>query len=153
MLTVIASLQIPFLLNMANAFLDYLEPFPFAPEATLMLFQKLDHAFSSLLHGEDIQTGEPLPGFETGRKVNTTEKVRIRGMVERTRVQIVELAGRRDHPNESDAGFIDVTETEDTDVDEMDIDTNTGVRRGQIDLDVARVYQKTLAELSDKLVG
>ena len=152
----IASLQIPFLLNIANALLDYLEPFPFAPDATLRLFQKLDHAFSSLLLGEDIQTGEPLPGFESGRKVNNTEKVRLRGLVERTRVQVIEFAGRRNHLDESDAGFTDMTDTtdaEDTDIDEMDIDTNTGVRRGQVDLDVARVYQKTLAELSDKLVS
>ena len=148
----IASLQIPFLLNIANAFLDYLEPFPFAAEATLKLFHKLDYAFSSLLHGEDIITGEPLPGFEYGRKVNTTEKVRLRGLVERTRVQVIEFAGRRDHPTELDAISIDTTEFEDSDTDDMDIDTNTGVRRGQVDLDVARVYQRTLADLSDKLV-
>jgi hypothetical protein len=64
----IASLQIPYLLNIAGSVNTYLPAFPPSPKATFGLLRKMDHAFSSLLKGEDNDTGEILPGFEGGMR-------------------------------------------------------------------------------------
>lgn len=88
----IASLQIPYLLNIALAITSYLPSFPPAPKATFGLLRKLDHAFSSLLRGEDSASGEPLPGFDgESRGMSRTDMVRCRSLIETTRVVIVEV--------------------------------------------------------------
>ncbi|KMU87818.1 hypothetical protein CIHG_05587 [Coccidioides immitis H538.4] len=47
--------------------------------------------FASLLQGEDVETGQPLPGFETRRnQVSMTEKVRIKSIAESTRITILD---------------------------------------------------------------
>src|ERR1700712_5983959 len=48
----IASLQIPYLLNVALVVTTYITAFPFSPKGTFAVLGKLDHAFSSLLKGE-----------------------------------------------------------------------------------------------------
>ena len=152
-MTDVASLQIPFFLNIANVLLDYMEPFPFAPAATLKLLEKLDISFSSLINREDAQTGTPLPGFGNGRKVAMTEKVRLRGIVERTRISMVRLAGRGDDMAESDGHTTDDLGTEDTEIEDMETDGWNGEDHTNmdLDLDVARVYQRTLADLNDTM--
>merc|ERR1711964_764553 len=47
--------------------------FPASPKATFALIRKLDHAFSSLLKGEDSITGEILPGFAGGKRAGLTK--------------------------------------------------------------------------------
>jgi hypothetical protein len=145
-----ASLQIPFLLNIANALNEYMARFPFAPKPTLQLLQKLDFAFSSLLHGEDVETGEQLPGFESGRKVTTTEKVRLRSLVESTRVEVVEISRKSRVSEDLESGIEDVTETELESEGFSQIPGHEN-ERSKMDLDVARVYQRTLADLSESL--
>ena len=84
-----------------------------------------------------------------------TEKVRLGGIVERTRVAMVRLAGQGDDMAESDGHTTDDLGTEDTETE----DTETGGWNGEdhanmdldLDLDVARVYQRTLADLNDTM--
>ncbi|KAL8836626.1 MAG: hypothetical protein Q9170_002849 [Blastenia crenularia] len=112
---------------------------------------KLDLAFSSLLKGVNTATGEPLPGFggERGR-LSTTEKVRMRGIVERTRVEVVAVAGKEGSlagvknvaPVDTDTED-DFNMTEDDDVENWEDESSH--RRWE--MDIAKVYEKTIVEL------
>lgn len=90
------SLQISYFLNLALLVRAMLPSFPPHPKSLFRLLQKLDLAFASLIQGRDLDSGETLPGFEGGRGVNPTEKVRIKSLVERTRVAVVEVMNRRE---------------------------------------------------------
>jgi len=114
------------------------------------LLRKLDYAFYSLLRGVDAETETPLPDFHGRNKLSTTEKVRVRGVVERTRVVVVEVAGEADG---TDGGVAtetdgDITE-EDYDVDDDDAMDDRVVEgiHGSWEMEVARVYEKTIVEL------
>lgn len=111
----------------------------------------MDLTFSSLLKGVNVETGEPLPGFQGRRgQLSTTEKVRMRGIVERTRVAVVEvagtdgsLAGVKNVPisaTDTEEDF-DVTEDDDADI----LEDESSHRRWE--MDIARVYEKTIMEL------
>lgn len=109
-------------------------------------------AFYSLLRGTNAESGETLPGFEGGRgKLSTTEKVRMRGLVERTRVAVVEVAGAGGSVTEAGS----VTATDDdfttTDADDDGDDAMQGLQiegnDGRWEMEIARVYEKTIVEL------
>ncbi|KAL8942447.1 MAG: hypothetical protein Q9211_001390 [Gyalolechia sp. 1 TL-2023] len=145
------SLQITFLLTIALTVTTSLQSFPFTPRPTFQFLRKLDLAFSSLLKGVNVATGGRLPGFDGGRgKLSTTEKVRMRGIVERTRVAVVEAAGKKGSladvknvpPSETDTDN-DFNITEDDD--EENLEDETSHRRWE--MDIARVYEKTVVEL------
>lgn len=162
-----ANLQTPYLLNFAMLIADFLPLFPTSArtaQATFALLSKLDYAFSSMLMGQDAATGEPLPGFENGRRMSTTDKVRLKGIVDRTRLTVVRVMS-----GESVAGDDeDVGEPIDTDT-EPDRDTLPGRDKGtvkfegfdEVDEDdddweernIASVYEKTIGELGDVLGG
>ncbi|KAL8686923.1 MAG: hypothetical protein Q9218_006763 [Villophora microphyllina] len=145
------ALQIAFLLTIALTVTTSLPSFPFAPRPTFQLLRKMDLAFASLLRGSNIETGEPLPGSETGKsRLSTTEKVRMRGIVERTRVAIVEVAG--EDGSLADVNTVSQVQTdieEDFNVttdDEMDnLEDESSHRRWE--MDIARVYERTIVEL------
>lgn len=161
-----ASLQIPYFLTIALALSTYIISFPFFPQPTFKILRKLDVIFASLLRGAHVQTGATLPGFNNGQgRVRTTEQVRIKGLVGRTRVAVVEVAGK-DERMMMDLGSMDldvarrIIETEDdftTDGNEtMDESTNdsettsgfnTEEGSGNWEMDVARVYERTIVEL------
>ncbi|TVY29644.1 hypothetical protein LHYA1_G000857 [Lachnellula hyalina] len=143
------SLQIPYLLNVAGSVTSYLPAFPPSPTATFKLLRKLDHAFASLIKGEDSETGESLPGFEAGKRagMSRTDMVRCKSLVESTRVLIVEVMSRdpeieKDTPEQSDM------ETDAMSVDEND--HGDGVE-DEHDMDVARVYEGTIVQLGEIL--
>lgn len=85
-----ATLQVPYLLNVALAITEYLPAFPPSPRPTFALLKKLDHCFSSLLRGRDIRSGATLPGFEHGmsKGMTRTDMVRIRSLADETRSQV-----------------------------------------------------------------
>ena len=140
-----ASLQIPFLLNIAASTTIYLESFPFSPRSTFDLLRKLDLAFSSLLKGTDPDTGSTLSGFETGRRMTVTENVRLRGIVERTRIQLAK-AGSGENIRE-----VEATQSEMSDTDlESRSDDFLG-EQNDWGMEVARVFEKTLMDLGTNL--
>lgn len=150
-----ASLQTSYLLNIALTACDDLVAFPFDPRPTFHLLQKLDLAFYSLLLGTNSETGEILPGFEGGRaRLSTTEKVRMRGSVERTRVAIVEVAGTGGSTTEvASTVYTDddiTTDGNDDDDDAMGVLQVDG-NHGRWEMEVARVYEKTIVELGMSL--
>lgn len=154
-----ASLQTPYMLTIALTACSCLPSFPFQPRPTFRLLHKLDVAFYSLLQGTNAETGEILPGFEGGRgKLSTTEKVRMRGLVERTRVAVVEVAANGE--SVADARSVAQTDTEDgftanddNDDDEDDAMDGTQVEgnHGRWEMEVARVYERTIVELGMSL--
>lgn len=93
-----------------------------------------------------------LPGFEGSKgKLSITEKVRMRGLVERTRVAVVEVAGKGG--SMTDDGSIAQTDddfTTDFD-DDVDGDAMEGLQvegnHGRWEMEIARVYEKTIVEL------
>lgn len=145
-------MQIPFLLNIALAVTDYMSSFDFVPKATIPLLQKLDCAFSSLMHGQDVTTGDPLPGFESGRRITVTEKIRLQGLVERTRVQLVDIAKRGGvEEYSSNMDYEATTTADESEATEGGLSHYSYPAAGEVDLDVARAYERTLADLSDSL--
>lgn len=131
--------------------------FPAAPRPLFRLLGKLDHAFASLIQQRDIGTGDPLPGFSMRRGVSDTEKVRIKSLVERTRICVVDVMSRgefeeddspiQEEPVQSDIeGDLILEEPADLDVDDDPEDDNW-------DMMVARVYDRTLVELGDTMEG
>lgn len=156
------SLQIPQLLSLALLTLTYIAAFPPTPRSLFRLLDKLDASFASLILGQDVQTGELLPSSQDiGRrsKVSGTEKVRIKSLVERTRVAVVEvMSGEvfdmedQDDEEGSIKGGETGTEAEEMDVDEHGQRDLEGMVRDW-EMEVARVYARTLNELGDELIG
>lgn len=138
-------LQIPYLLTLALLTVNYIPGFPAVPRTMFRLLDKLDSAFASLIQGKDIETGETLPGFLNRKGMSGTEKVRIKSLVERTRVMVVEVMSKGEYDVDIEEGQ---TEDEEDDDDMLDYDAGT-----DFDMEVARVYDKTLVELGDTLEG
>ena len=143
----IASLQIPYLLNIAGSVNTYLPAFQPSPKSTFGLLRKLDHAFSSLLKGEDSNTGEILPGFEGGMRggMSKTDMVRCKGLIEATRVLIVDVMNGRTEAGE-DIGESG-TETG------LEEDAGMAIDEQNFEMDGARVYEQTIVQLGERLDG
>jgi len=114
------------------------------------MLQKLDLAFYSLLRGVNAETEEPLSGFQSGRgKLSTTEKVRMRGLVERTRIAVAEVAGKGGsvtHAGSAGQTEDEMTPDNDSTDDAME-DLQVEGNHGRWEMEIARVYEKTIVEL------
>ncbi|KAF1914117.1 hypothetical protein BDU57DRAFT_540098 [Ampelomyces quisqualis] len=159
------NLQIPYLLNIAVLAAEFLPMFPAScrsAHATFHVLAKLDDAFASLLTGHDAATGESLSGFETGRHVSTTDQVRLKGIVDRTRLAVAR-AIKDAADDESDGGEPMTTDAEgetrqqqgtvkfegfDDDEEDEDEDEERLQERS-----IASVYEKTIGELGHVLGG
>jgi hypothetical protein len=139
-------LQIPYLLTMALLAVNYVPGFPAAPRTMFRLLDKLDSAFASLIQGKDVETGEPLPSMSGRKGMTGTEKVRIKSLVERTRVTVVEVMNKGDYEEDVD----EEAETEDENDGMGDYDYDAGT---DFAMEIAKVYDKTLVELGDSLEG
>ncbi|KAK4244761.1 hypothetical protein C7999DRAFT_34904 [Corynascus novoguineensis] len=146
------NLQIPSLLNIASEFNTWMTGFPPSDTAAFEILHKLDHCFASLLSGEDIETHEPLPGFENGLRggMTRTDMVRCKSTVQNARVVIVDVMSKR-RP-----GNVQEVSTEETE--ESGTDGPAGFSGSAWDddqeslyMDVARVYENTLVKLGETL--
>lgn len=154
------ALQVPYLISMALLTNTMIPAFPLAPRHLFRLLGKLDHAFASLLQGKDVETNEPLPGFSTGRGVSGTEKVRIKSLIVRTRVCVTDVVSRGEFDEDDDNEEDQVDSPEDTDMEgdlvlddepeELDVDEADD---DDWNMQVARVYDKTMVELGDTMDG
>lgn len=157
----------PYLLNLAVLTVEFLPLFPAterSTQATFRLLSKLDEAFSSLLTGHNTATGDPLPGFDNGRSISTTDKVRLKGVVDRTRLTVVRImSGESIAADESDVGEAMDTDTEGEAPQRQDTVKFEGFENNDDDDDeededweersIACVYEKTIGELGDVLGG
>lgn len=153
----LASLQIPYLLNIASELTTWLEGFPPSPTATFSLLRKLDHCFASLLFGYDIDTKETLPGFENGLRagLSRTDMIRCKSVLERTRVLVVEVMSKEpaDEDLDGDTGGQGIqTPKPDDDTDDMnDFDDDDDDEDELLHMNVATVYENTLVKLGEIL--
>lgn len=164
----LASLQIPYLLNIASEFTTWLEGFPPSPAATFALLRKLDHCFASLLFGYDIDTKETLPGFENGPRagLSRTDMVRCKSVIERTRVLVVEVMAKEpaDEDSDGDTGGQGIqtpkpdndTEPEPEsdrppDMSDYDYGDDDDDEDELLHMNVAQVYENTLVKLGEIL--
>ncbi|KAG8168351.1 hypothetical protein KVR01_001100 [Diaporthe batatas] len=164
------ALQVPYLLNIANEFTEWVTKFPPQPEPLFTVLSKLDYCFASLLSGQDVDTKETLPGFENGTRgvITKTDMVRCKSIVEQTRVVIVDVMSKqpgedvRDDGDESEADDDDDTEKEITEAETTDaegdysaaestgfVDPNWEDPDDELYMDVARVYERTLVQLGE----
>ncbi|KZL67999.1 meiotic recombination protein DMC1 [Colletotrichum tofieldiae] len=149
------SIQIPFLLNIASDFTQWIDAFPPSPKATFSVLKKLDHCFASILTGRDMETNDTLPGFENGMRagMSTTDMVRCRSSVEQTRLVIVEVLSKE--PDEGDEMEEDENETDATRGNDTEYEDASGSVWDEDDdgfyMDAARVYEHTIVQLGEKL--
>ena len=148
------SLQVPYLINLAVLVTSVVSAMPPSPRSLFRMIGKLDHCFASLIQGRDVDTSERLPGFEGSRRgISGTEKVRIRSLVERTRVGVVESFKRGEFEFEAlEGGEASV----DTDMDgELVLEGEdwgeAEEEEDSYDMQLARVYDRTIQELGDSL--
>ena len=144
------SLQVPYLINLALLLTTVVAGMPPTPRSLFRLLGKLDRAFASLLQGRDVETGEGLPGFEGRRGVSGTEKVRIRSLVERTRMSVLEAVkrGEFEYEEAEDSGMdLDGDETDG----ELVLENGDDEDDEDWDMQLARVYDRTIVELGDSL--
>jgi hypothetical protein len=151
------SLQIQYLLQIANTFNEYLAGYQIADEKewhdVFALLDKLDRCFHELLTAHATDT--------TG--MNMTEKVRLKSVIERTRLHVVklsELGDDRETPDPLTESVKDFERREreeegpSTPEDVMDVKHEGEDGDGENfawELDVARVYERTLQEIGDDL--
>lgn len=134
---------------------QYIVSLPPSPKATFRLLDKLDLAFASLLQGRNIDTGETLPGFSSGRGVSGTQKVRIKSIVDQTRIVVAEVLGAAEELEDEDDLSDDIIETGDemdTDDDMNDINEAADAT-GYLEMGIAKVYDRVIVELGDTLGG
>ncbi|EXJ55148.1 hypothetical protein A1O7_08073 [Cladophialophora yegresii CBS 114405] len=142
------SIQIPYLLQLAGLACSYLQAFPFS-NSLFPLLSKIDQGFASLL--QPTQNGAI---SATNTQVSVTEKVRIKSLIEETRIAAVNAASSNGHA----ASVQDVTDAD------ADVDDNERDEEGQRDEDdddeqpmsvalaLSRIYKRTLEILGDSLV-
>lgn len=138
------SLQIPYLLQLAGFASSYLQAFPFS-RSVFPLLGKIDQGFATLL-----QSAHSPP--TTTPQVTTTEKVRIRSLIEQTRVEAVNAASSGGYG----ARLQDITDSEtddDDDENETELDDEDDEEAMSIPLAVSRIYKRTLEILGDSLVN
>lgn len=144
-----ATLQIPFLLSLAGIFADYLPAFPFAERPTICLADKLDQAFAILLNHDR----DPVLAVATDTNhhlVSVTDRVRIRSVIERTRIIAVEASTKK--PASASAESQDVLENfTDTDYDDFTPDSNRH-DRDSLNMSISQIYERSLSILGDSLV-
>lgn len=152
---ILATLQIPYLLTLAGQVCSYLEAFPFSV-SFFPLAGKIDQGFALLLQAANHDH----PGGSPPYHVSMTDKVRIKSLVEETRVAAVNAASASGYAaSTADISEIDSDE-EDDDDDEANIDSDDiAVREDEqlsastIPLKLSRVYKQTLEILGDSLAS
>lgn len=117
--------------------MSYMPAFPFST-SMFRTIKKLDTAFASLLQGT---SGEAI----RSHPVSTTEKVRIKSIVEETRLQAVHAASSSGLSTE-----VEETSDEESDNEAMDIDDEADDQPTA--LAIARIYKSTIEILGDSLI-
>lgn len=154
------TLQLPYLITITVSTINYLPMFPALPRTTLGFLDKLDIAFATLLGGYDPETRDTLPDLSGSRKISTTDKVRVKGVVERARSTVTKhlvtdegfaapvTDNKADGANETNGGFVKFEG-----FDEDDNSTDGDITSGFNHQDVAHVFERTIMELGELLGG
>ena len=141
-----ASLQIPYTLTLAGLLWSYMSAFPFS-SAIFPIFAKFDRAFVSLLQIPPEHT--TTPGV---RQPTKTERVRIKSIVEGTRVAAVNSA-TESGLSASILEQVSDDEDDQTETEGESASTVEGHSRDDstVGADLGRIYRSTLEILGDNL--
>ncbi|KAI5850656.1 hypothetical protein BZA05DRAFT_419173 [Tricharina praecox] len=168
------SLQTQYLLQIANSLNEYLPGYALgSPEewrGVFALLDRLDRCFHALITRS--------VGGGGGAGLNMTEKVRLKSLVERTRLHVVKLLdtgtgdgewAALDVPTESEGhvqfrggdwdgapptpATTTATETDTETDDDMDVDEENEEEDLEWEIQVSRVYDRTLQEIGDDLIS
>lgn len=150
------NLQVPFLINLAVLLSTVINAMPPSPNSLFRVLRKFDLAFASLIQSRNLETGEALPGFEGKKGISVTEKVRIRSLVERTRIEVMETFKRGEFAfEEPESEVVDGIEHGENELvvegEDMDPGEEEEGEEDSYDMQLARVYDQTLQELGDSL--
>ncbi|KAK5048982.1 hypothetical protein LTR84_005404 [Exophiala bonariae] len=146
------TIQIPYFLTLAGQICSYLEAFPFST-SFFPLAGKIDEGFASVLRAANNNS----PGGSLPFNVSMTDKVRIKSLVEETRVAAVNAASASGYA--ASAPAISEIDSEDDDDDTDMGDDDITVRTDEeldvlpISLRLSRVYKQTLEILGDSLTS
>ncbi|KAJ4357604.1 uncharacterized protein N0V89_002180 [Didymosphaeria variabile] len=154
------TLQLPYLISITVAAINCVPMFPPLPRITLNFLSKLDTAFAALISGTNPDTSEPLPGFKNNRGISTTDKVRVKGIVERARATVTkhlvgeedeaspEINRTADNASNKDEGFVKFEGFDNSDDSDDEEEAHKRDER-----EVGHVFEKTIGELGDLLGG
>jgi hypothetical protein len=131
---------VSYCISLATLIQEFMDSFEPAAGPTLALLNKLDVAFASLVTGKNAETGQPLPGFERGSVISMTEKVRIKSIVDQTRMVAVRVLG--DDYDDEDGDEMTESEAEEAGV--IPVVSRTNMR-------IAMVYDRTIGVLGKEL--
>ena len=113
-------------------------------------------------------TGEMISGFQSTHTVSTTEKVRIKSLVQQTRLNAAKVFGAgivvgdnttgttaEGHIEELGDDYDEINPSVTTSVSEATSETDDGdtCEIGQVEMGVAKIYDRTIVELGDSLGG
>lgn len=143
----LAALQIPYLLSLAGIIADYMPAFPFSEGPTIRLVDKIDQAFAILLSRRRDPMA-PIAANSNDHLVSITDRVRIRSVIESTRIVAIETSARR---NPLDDGQ-DISETfTDTDYDDSTSTDGHRQHRNLLNMSISKMYERSLSILGDSL--
>ena len=142
------SIQIPYLLQLAGLACSYLAAFPFSA-SVFLLMSKIDQGFATILQPSQNNKAETTISY----KANMTEKVRIKSLIEETRIAAVNAVSSSGHA--ANVHVVSETETEEETNDKLDErDGNGGTGQNiSVSLALSRVYERTLEILGDSLIN
>ncbi|KIV86621.1 hypothetical protein PV11_02221 [Exophiala sideris] len=140
------TIQIPYLLSMAGLACAYLPAFPFST-TLFYITGKIDLGFASLLRA----SVESIASTTITHHVSITEKVRIKSLVEDTRIAAVNVASASGLAS----SVYDLSETDAEDDDEEGSDDAEEEQEDEsnmsISLGLSKIYKRTLEILGDSL--
>ncbi|KAH0606713.1 uncharacterized protein H6S33_003547 [Morchella sextelata] len=151
------TLQIHYMLQMANSFNDYLASFPPHLKVTLRLLDTFDRCFYTLITETSADPSTPLPPAFSAYQMNMTEKVRLKSMIERTRLHVVKLLesgrGAPDPLTENAGNFGERNEQIDIDTEnETEVDgCGSYADDEELEIEVSKVYDRCMVQLGEGL--
>jgi Subunit 11 of the general transcription factor TFIIH len=141
-----AAIQTPYLLSLAGLLCSYMPAFPFSL-STFHLLKRLDQAFASLLR--DHGNIDSVDSQRNLQHVSKTEEVRIKSLIEDTRVVAVQTATNSGHI----AQIQDILSNEETEPDDSPADGTTDLQEyDDISIGISKIYKQTMEILGDSLV-
>jgi ribosomal protein L12E/L44/L45/RPP1/RPP2 len=122
--------------------------FPFSA-SLFYITAKIDRGFASLLQASENGNNSAT----IGPRVSMTEKVRIKSLVEATRIMAVNVASSAGHSARmSDFSELDTENEDEEDTDDTIEDHRDGTSGMSMSLGLSKIYKRTLEILGDSLL-
>ncbi|KIW13308.1 hypothetical protein PV08_08496 [Exophiala spinifera] len=141
------TLQVAYLLSLAGLVCSYMPAFPFST-AVFYITGKLDRGFTSLLQSSSTNSPDPAAAYH----VSMTEKVRIKSLVEETRITAVNVTSSSGLSTKVvDVSELETEEEEEEDTDDTNLEQGPQSNNISRSLALSKIYKRTLEILGDSL--